>query len=153
MLLGVAAVGVAQKPGERPWRDRARTFVVLRIADALKLSDKEALQVSEVIRQADERRGELLKQRQTLEEQLRTALASKTPDDAELAKLVAQGNDIDQRLALVPETSFHDLQKILTVQQQAKLLLFRRELQGEVRRAMQSRGMRHRGGRSTATPR
>jgi hypothetical protein len=128
--------------GEGPWRERARMFLVLRIADALKLSDPEALKVSNVIRQSDEHRQDLVKQREALEDKLRDALAKQPQDPAELTKLISQGNDIDQKLALVPEESFHELQKILTVDQQARLMLFRRELQGEIRRAL----VGHRGG-------
>jgi Spy/CpxP family protein refolding chaperone len=129
----------AQPNQEGPWRDRARMFLVLRIADALKLNEQEALKVGNVIRQSDEHRRDLTQQRQALEQKLREALAKQPPDAAELTKLIGQGNEIDQKLALVPEDSFHELQKILTVEQQAKLMLFRRELQGEIRRAIQGR--------------
>ncbi len=143
ILLGLALLplhAVAQPGPEGPGRDRARMFLVLRIADALKLDEREALKVSGVIRQSDEHRAELLQTRQALEQKLRQALAKQPPDKAELTELINQGNDIDQKLALVPEESFHEMQKILTVEQQAKLLLFRRELQGEIRRAIQGRG-------------
>lgn len=130
----------AQTNQEGPWRDRARMFLVLRIADALKLNEQEALKVGNVIRQSDEHRRDLVQERQALEQKLREALAKQPADAAELTKLIGQGNEIDQKLALVPEDNFHELQKILTVEQQAKLMLFRRELQGEIRHAIQGRG-------------
>lgn len=141
LVLGLALwphVLTAQ-PTEETWRDRARTFLVVRIADALKLEDQDALKVSAVVRQSDDHRRELMKQRESLEEKLRTALAKQPPDGTELAKLVATGNDLDQKLALVPEETFRELQKVLSVEQQAKLMLLRRELQGEIRHAMQRR--------------
>ena len=124
---------------------RARMFLVLRIADALKLSEPDALKVSTVIRQADDRRQALITQRQALEEKLRAALARKPVDTTELTPLIASGYDLDQKLAMIPEDSFRDLQNALTVEQQARLLLFRRELQGEIRSAI--RGRRLGGGR------
>jgi len=127
------------QPTEGPWRDRARTFLVVRIADALNLNEQEALKVSNVIRQADGHREELIKQRQALEDKLRAALDKQPPDAAELARLISEGNDIDQKLALVWEDSFRDFQKFLTVEQQARLMLFRRGLQSEIRRAVQGR--------------
>ena len=133
------------RPDTPPRRYRARTFLVLRIVDALNLNDQDALKVSTIVRQSDERRQQLVKQRQGLEDQLRTALAKKPTDPAELGKLVSDGTDIDQKIALIPEDTFHEMQKVLTVEQQAKLILFRRELQGEIRRAMQ--GRRSGGGR------
>jgi Spy/CpxP family protein refolding chaperone len=133
------------RPDTPPRRERARTFLVLRIVDALNLNDQDALKVSSIVRQSDERRQQLVKQRQGLEDQLRAALAKKPTDSAELSKLVSEGNDIDQKIALIPEDTFHEMQKFLTVEQQARLILFRRELQGEIRRAMQ--GRRFGGGR------
>jgi hypothetical protein len=145
MLAPAAHAQAAKGTPETPRRERARTFLVLRIVDALNLNDQEALKVSTIVRQSDEQRQQLVKQRQGLEDQLRTALAKKPPDPAELGKLVSEGNDIDQKIALIPEDTFRELQKVLTVEQQAKLMLFRRELQGEIRRAVQ--GRRASGGR------
>ncbi len=139
MALALPASGVLAQPQEAPGRDRARMFLVLRIADALKLNEQEALKVSEVVRRTDDHRRELGQQRQGIEDKLREALAKQPPDAAQLTALINQCNDIDQKLALVPEESFRDLQKVLTVEQQAKLMLFRRELQGEIRRAIQGR--------------
>lgn len=142
MLLSQAAYAqptAGPHPDVPPRRERARTFLVLRIVDALNLDDQGALKISTIVRQSDERRQQLMKQRQTLEDQLRTALAKKPPDPAELSKLVSDGNDLDQKIALIPEDTFHEMQKVLTVEQQAKLILFRRELQGEIRRAIQGR--------------
>lgn len=145
MLARAAHAQPATGTAEAPRRERARTFLVLRIVDALNLNDQDALKVSAIVRQADEHRQQLVKQRQAVEDQLRTALVKKTPDSTALGKLVSEGNDIDQKIALVPEDTFRDLQKVLTVEQQATLMLFRRELQGEIRRAVQ--GRRFSGGR------
>src|ERR1035437_1951879 len=138
-MLSMMPLRAAAQPAEGPERDRARTFLVVRIADALQLSDADALTVSAVIRRSDERRLSLIKRREDLEQTLRSGLAKTPHDPAELSKLISDGNALDQQLALVPEETFRELQKILTVDQQAKLLLFRRELQGEVQRAMQGR--------------
>ena len=158
-LLAVAMLGPAAhaqpatRTPETPRRERARTFLVLRIVDALNLNDQDALKVSAIVRQSDEHRQQLVNQRQALEDQLRTALAKKPADPTELGKLVSAGTDIDQKIALVPEDTFRELQKVLTVEQQAKLMLFRRELQGEIRRAVQGRrfGGGRRGRQGTGT--
>jgi hypothetical protein len=141
VLLALAALprlAAAGPPAERP-RDRARTFLVVRLAEALKLSDEEALKLGGVIRQSDERRQQLITRRWALEERLTAALEKTPPDTTELAKLVAEGSELDQQLALVPEDTFRELQKTLTIEQQARLIIVRRELQGEVRRAMHRR--------------
>jgi Spy/CpxP family protein refolding chaperone len=142
VLLNLALLplrAAAQPQPETPGRDRARAFLVLRIADALKLNEQDALKVGGIIRQSDEHRRALAQERQAIEQRLREALAKQPPDTVALSKLISEGNAIDQKLALVPEDSFRELQKVLTVEQQARLLLFRHELQGEIRRALQGR--------------
>lgn len=141
--LSLLAVGttaaVAQPPPNGPRRDRARTFLVLRIADALNLSDEKALQVSGIIRKADEERRDLRSQRQGIEKQVRDALEHSPRDATELGKLIGQANELDERLATVPERSLREVQKILTVEEQAKLVLFRPELQDQIRDAVRRR--------------
>jgi Spy/CpxP family protein refolding chaperone len=141
------------RPEGPPRRERARTFLVLRIVDALNLNEHDALKVSTIVRQSDERRQQLIKEREGLEHQLRAALAKKPVDPAALSTLVGEGNAIDQKIALIPEDTFHEMQKVLTVEQQARLMLFRRELQGEIRRAIQGRrgGGGRRGRQATPT--
>jgi hypothetical protein len=107
--------------------------------DALDLPDDKALALRAIFRKADERRMALLATRQGLDKQLRVALARPEKDPAELARLVGETNSVDRDLAAVAEDSFAEAQKILSVEQQAKLLLLRRELQGQVRDAMRRR--------------
>src|SRR6185295_8611883 len=65
-----------------PGRDRARTFLVIRMAEELDLSDEKALQVSGVLRRSEDRRRELTAQRDQIESQLRAALEHSPPNDA-----------------------------------------------------------------------
>jgi hypothetical protein len=116
---------------------------MLRIVEALNLSDEKALQVRDVLRWADERRLELTHKRDVLEAKLRTALAASPLDETKLAPLVSDARAVQRELSQLPERTFAEARKNLTVEQQAKLLLFRRDLQGEVHQAL-----RHR----TATP-
>jgi uncharacterized membrane protein len=136
--LGLWAGTVHAAPPE-PARDRARTYLMLRLVDGLNLPDDKALALRTIFRKADERRIELTAKRQALDKKLRAALARPGKDQAELTRLVAETNDVDRELAAVAEDSFAETQKSLTVEQQAKLLLLRRELQGQVREAMRRR--------------
>ena len=122
-----------------PARDRARTFLVLRLAEELNLPEDKALEVSAVIRKNDQHRGELDGQREQVEKQIRIALDHNPPDDAALSKLVSQANEIDQQLAQIPENGYREIQKLLTVEQQAKLVLFRPQLRRQIRGAMRRR--------------
>lgn len=130
---------LARAQSATPNRDRARTFLVLRLAEQLDLSDEKALQISAIMRRSDDRRRELKDQRDQIEKQVTAALAHTPPDEAALSKLIAQANDVDHQLSLLPETAYLEIQKTLTVPQQAKLVLFRPELQRQIRGALRQR--------------
>ena len=129
-----------------PAQDRARTYLMMRLVDALDLPDDKALALRAIFRKADERRIELVAKRQSIDKELRAALSRSDKDQAQLAKLVEEASTVDRDLASVAEDSFRDAQKDLTVEQQAKLVLLRRELQGQVREAVRRR-LRQRGGK------
>ncbi len=131
--------GTVHAAAHEPARDRARTYLMLRLVDGLNLPDDKALALRTIFGKADERRLELTAKRQALDKKLRAALAHPGKDQAELTRLVAETNDVDRGLAAVAEDSFAEAQKSLTLEQQAKLLLLRRELQGQVREAMRRR--------------
>jgi Spy/CpxP family protein refolding chaperone len=136
VLLLAATLGTTSAP---PARDRAHTYLMLRVVDALDLTDDKALQMRDILRRADARRLTLTSRRDALDAKLRSALDAKPLDSVALSQLVADTHDVQSQLASLPETTFDEAQKILTVEQQAKLLLFRRDLQGEVRQAIRRR--------------
>jgi Spy/CpxP family protein refolding chaperone len=151
-LIGLAMwAGTVHAAPPEPAQDRARTYLMMRLVDGLNLPDDKALALRAIFRKADERRVELTAKRQALDKKLRAVLARPDKDSAELAHLVAETNDVDRELASVAEDSFAEAQKSLTVEQQAKLLLLRRELQGQVREAMRRR-LGQRGGHGRPQP-
>ncbi len=140
VLAGLLALStLAASADTPPGRDRARTYLMLRVVDALDLSDEKALQMREILRRADDRRLDLTQQRDGLETKIRGALSQKPIDTAALGSLVSESHAVQRELAALPERTFGEAQKILTVEQQAKLLLFRRDLQGEIRQAIRRR--------------
>lgn len=139
----------AQVPPQTPdieiRRGRMRTFLVLRITDALNLPEEKALQISKVLRDAEGKRQALVAQRREVGRNLQSALDGQgKADQAALEKLVARANDIDNQIALIPETSFRQVQDLLTVEQQARLVLLRPELQNQIRQNVERRLQRSR---------
>src|SRR5262245_28195936 len=100
----------AQTPDREGRRDRMRTFLVLRISEALDLPEDKALQISKVLRDAEAKRRDLTTQRREVERKLRSALEQANPDAAALAKLIAEANELDGKIATIPETSFRQVQ-------------------------------------------
>jgi uncharacterized membrane protein len=130
----VPLVAIAEAPhreADRDFGSRGRLLLVLRMADELGLSDEKALAVSRALKEAESKRDEIHTKRRELEKQIRQALAQKKPDDAALGKLIDQAVDLDRQRAKAMEDSFTSLKKILTVQEQAKLVLMRMEMHHE----------------------
>jgi Spy/CpxP family protein refolding chaperone len=134
-----------QTPDADSGRSRMRTFLVLRISEALELPDEKALQISKILRDTDDKRRALVAQRRDVERNLRSALQQKGTDPTAIAKLVAQANDLDSQIAMLPESSFRQVQELLTPEQQARLVLLRPELQAQIRRNVERR-LRERAG-------
>ena len=128
---------------EGPRHDRARTFLVLRISETLDLPDEKALQVSRIIREADEKRRDLRASRKEVEKNLRAVLGRPQPDGDEVKRLVVKANEIDQQLALIPHNGFREIQEILTVEQQGQLTLLVPDIQRQIRRTMKRRMREH----------
>jgi hypothetical protein len=139
----LAQAGAKPEGGRR--RERMRTFLVFWIADALDLSEEKALQVSKVLRDSEGRRRQLIDERRGVERALQAALDQTPPDSSALGTLITQANDIDARVAMMPENTFAEVQALLTIEQQARLVLLRRELQGQIRRNVERRLRESRG--------
>jgi hypothetical protein len=139
-VLTVARGVAAETPDPDSRRDRMRTFLVLRISEALDLPDDKALQISKVLREAEAKRRELVAERRDVEQKLRSVLErAGQADAAQLPALIARANELDAQIAMIPETSFRQVQGLLTVDQQARLVLLRPELQAQIRRNLQRR--------------
>ena len=149
MFLSIAfflpMIARAQPPEEGRGEDRARTFLLVRLAEALDLTDEKALQVSRILRSAQEQRQQLRRERADIDGKLREALKKPSENQEELKKLISRAHEIDEQLAMAPERSTRELQKILSVEQQAKLVLLRPEMQHQVRQAIRRRMMEHGG--------
>ncbi|MGH7857171.1 MAG: Spy/CpxP family protein refolding chaperone [Candidatus Binatia bacterium] len=140
----LTSLAAAEPPPDEQLHDRARTFLVLRLTDALDLSDEKALEASRILKRADERRRKLQQERHEAGKEIRRALDAPQLDRERLAALVDRAGKLDQEIALVPARSFEELRAILTVEQQAKLVLARPKIHDEIRGAMRRRIMQMR---------
>lgn len=134
----VLLVGLGGTIARADIEERARTFLMMRIIEALDLSDEKALEVRSVLRRAEARRRSSVAKRDDVHRRLRAALEARAPA-ATIEALVAEAAADDEAVAMLPAQSFRDLQAILTPTQQAKLLLERRALQDDVRGTLRRR--------------
>jgi Spy/CpxP family protein refolding chaperone len=113
--------------------EHARTFLVLRLTDELDLTDEQVLKVNHALKGIVDRQHALRTRRKDVEAKV-TALLGKTPvDAAALEPLVKDCLAIDHELALLPEETTNELIGLLTVEQRARFVLIRPQLQREVR--------------------
>lgn len=138
LALLVATLALAA-PREGRGRERARTYLVVRLAETLDLSDEKALQISKLLRASEAKRNELTDRRTGIEGRLRELLNQKPLDPTALGALVEEATRLDEQTALLPEQTIGEVLRILTPEQQARLVLFRPELQRQIRRALHQR--------------
>ena len=91
-MLGLLAGAATHAASPVPAQDRARTYLMMRLVDALDLPDDKALALRAIFRKADERRIELVAKRQSIDKDLRAALSRPDKDQAQLAKLVEEAS-------------------------------------------------------------
>lgn len=129
---------------------RGAMLVVLRIADALRLSDEQTVKLAREFRAFAAQRKALLAEKTDLASRLQTELAKQSPDEATLGTLTERIVAIDRDLARLPERLWTSIQPLLTVEQRARLVLLRgklkQQVEGERRRRSRS------GGRAGARP-
>lgn len=130
LFLAGTVVGATEDPAPR--EGRGRTFLVLRIAEALELSDEQALRVSKIFQDAHDRRQALHQKRRDMTPDLQRAVDAK--DEAEIERLVREARDIDRKLLETAADSFDAVSNMLGVVERGKLALLLPEIQHQVRR-------------------
>ncbi len=143
LCIGTLAATTAVAEGDRSHRaDRARTFLVLRIAEALELSDAKALEISGIFKTAGEQRRAIAKERQAMRPSLEAAIDA--GEASSIDELVAKAHAIDRRMLLVVSDSFAEVNKVLTPVQRGKLALLIPQVQEQLRSGGRRRGRERR---------
>jgi Spy/CpxP family protein refolding chaperone len=122
---------------------RGPMLLVLRIAEALHLSDEQTIKVAAEFRRVAQQRRELIARRVALAGKLESQLAQKPRDDAALTSLTEQLVAIEQEINRLPEGLWKSIQPVLTPEQSARLVLLRGKLKQQVdgeRKARRGKG-------------
>lgn len=120
--------------------DRARTFLVLRIAEELDLSDEKALKISGILEKASEQRRALRAERDAMAPQLESAVGA--ADEAAITDLVTKAREIDRKILLVVADSFAEVDGVLTVVERGKLALLLPQIHEQLRHGGRRGGWR-----------
>ncbi|HXG00371.1 MAG TPA: hypothetical protein VNL69_06270 [Bacteroidota bacterium] len=133
----------AQPPG-RPPLERIERFKKMRMLEILELGEEQSARFIARYNEQEQKRRELMKQRDELLDRLEQLLRAKA-DESEYQKLFTEIIDINRRIGEERLAFFNGLSDLLTIEQRAKLLLFERRFENELREAMREAQQRRRG--------
>lgn len=133
----------AQPPG-RPPLERIERFKKMRMLEMLELGEEQSARFIARYNEQEQKRRELMKQRDELLDRLEQLLRAKA-DESEYQKLFIEIIDINRRIGEERLAFFNGLSDLLTIEQRAKLLLFERRFENELREAMREAQQRRRG--------
>jgi hypothetical protein len=118
---------------------RGPMLLVLRIAEALQLSDEQTVKLAAEFRRVAAQRRTMLAEKTALEAKLEAQLARKPVDEATVSSLTEQLVALERNLVLLPDELWKSIQPLLTVEQRARLVLLRGKMKKQVDGARQRR--------------
>ena len=110
-------------------RERMRMLRMWRLTEFLNLDEKTAARFFPILNRYDNERENLIKQKRKTLLKLREALRAEKTDPKTLAKLVDKVNRLNDAFINLSRREQAELSKVLTLEQQAKLLLFKSEFE------------------------
>ncbi len=146
-LLVVGSPAKAQPPfgdqGQKPM-ERLERLRNLRMVEMLDLSEDESVRFFARLKDHDQARHELRRQKNEVLDKIERLVRNHAPDE-EFNEPFAEIASIDQKIFEENRNFFTGLKDILTTEQRGKLLLFERRFEGELREAMRQARMRRNG--------
>jgi Spy/CpxP family protein refolding chaperone len=137
LLLGLMALQAQAQPG-RPFDmrfERVDQLRKVRMIDELGLKEEQSVRFFARLSEFDKRRKELMGERHEMLDKLEQ-LIKDNADEKELEKMFPALVGMEQRMAEEKVKFFTGLSDVLSVQQRAKLLIFERAFEKELREAV-----------------
>jgi hypothetical protein len=128
-------------------RKRVETVRIWRLTETLKLDSETSAQLASFLSSYDRQRGNLLRERHETLQALRSAIKSSKPEETRLQPLIEKivtNRNANQELI---EQEWKSLQGILTIEQQARFIIFQQDFRRDIQRII----VNARGGASART--
>ena len=144
-LILCTSLSYAQPPmgGGRGF-ERIERFKKMRMVEMLELKEEQSVRFFARHNEMENNRRALEKQRDEVLDKIERLLRNKA-DAKEYEKLFADVDSLNRQLTEEKRTFFNGLGDLLTVEQQAKLMLFERRFEKELREAVREVQQRRRG--------
>lgn len=139
------AVGSEPKRHPNKFRERIETLTMWKMMDALDLDKETSNKILALRKKFETKRNDL---EQSIDEDLRKLRdlvknADRTAGDKEMTGLIESIRGKRRQLDALRDEHFTDMSKVLSVRQQAKLILFLKDFRREIREMVRA-SMRHR---------
>lgn len=114
-------------------RKKIETIRIWRLTERLRLDTTTSAKMASVLSSFDQQRRDLMREQMTSLREVRTSLKAQKPDEAKLKTALDRLEKNQQAIQELRRKEIDGLKGILTIEQQARFLLFQLEFQRELR--------------------
>jgi Spy/CpxP family protein refolding chaperone len=114
-------------------RKKMEAVRIMRLTETLKLDEETAAKFIPLITSLEQKRRDLIRENQQAMRELREYLASKNPDEKKLKSVMEKMGKTHQEMMKIREKEIEAAKGSLTIEQQAKYLLFQQDFMREMR--------------------
>lgn len=132
--------------------DRLRLMKMWKLTEYLKLDEETGAKLFPILNRYDDQRLALNEERVGILKEIKAEFDKDTPDEKKLGELVAKADELRLKMEKINQDERNELKKVLSVQQQAKMLLFYRNFDQELYRMMRERKTIHKPTRNPHSP-
>lgn len=139
MLVLVCGASVLAQPRGRPdpaHLERIERFKRMRLVEMLDLTEDQSVRFFPRLNEFENTRREIKKQKDEILDKIDRLIRNSASDQKEYEKLFAEIEAIDRKAGEEKLRFFNSLSDLLSIQQRAKLVLFERRFEAELRDAV-----------------
>jgi Spy/CpxP family protein refolding chaperone len=141
-------------------RKKIEAVRIWRLTEELKLDTSTSARLASILSSMDQQRRDIMREQMAAMRELRTALRSPKPDESKLKAALEKLEKSHRAMQELREKEFRALKDVLTIEQQARFLVFQQQFQRDMRGVIaEARGngpgsgrMGGRGGRTPVGP-
>ncbi len=140
MMAAAPGTGSVDPAKQEELRKRMETVRMWKLKDELKLDEKTANQVSAILSKYDEKRMTLRQDERKAFQELRETLKQAKPDENRLKQILARMEKNREDLHQLMTEESGELKGVLTVEQQARYVLFIPKFHHDLKKMMEEKG-------------
>ena len=132
--------------------DRVRLLRMWKCTEYLKLDEETGAKFFPIMNRYDDQRLALNEERVGVLKDIKAELDKETPDDKKLGELIGKAEELRRKMEKLNQDEWNELKKVISIKQQAKLLLFYRDFDRDLYRMVRDRRMIHKPAKPPKSP-